>query len=171
MNEANYDIYSGDDARDRLVKSAIDKIGHGKPIVIINLLRFRESADYQGLTHAQTSELVKQEPHCSGPDAYYKRYVPVYNDVCKKYFGKEHGASQKILYLGKEMLPLLNRGRVPVEEGDERYWHAVIMLRYPSLEAAMQFIKTDEYWQANVHRVAALEDNVAWVTEPIEVAT
>lgn len=65
------------------------------------------------------------------------------------------------------MLPLLNRGRLPSEDGNENYWHAVIMLRYPSFEKAMEFQKSDAYWQANIHRVAALEDNVAWVSEPL----
>ena len=35
-------IYSGDPARDELVKGAMGRIGRGKPVVIINLLRFRE---------------------------------------------------------------------------------------------------------------------------------
>lgn len=169
MNDSDFDVYSGDQARDRLVKTAIERIGTGKPVVIINLLRFRESADYTGLTHAATSTMVKDQPFCSGEDAYFQRYVPTYDDVCKSWFGKDHGKSQKILYLGKEMLPLLNRGRVPLEDGNENYWHAAIMLRYPSLEKAMNFQKSDEYWQANVHRVAALEDNVAWVSDPIQV--
>ena len=83
MGDSSWDIYSGDQARDRLVKTAIDRIGVGKPVVIINLLRFRESADYTGLTHAATSSVVREHPYCSGEEAYYERYVPGYvSGVC-----------------------------------------------------------------------------------------
>ena len=78
MGDSGWDIYSGDQARDRLVKTAIDRIGAGKPVVIINLLRFRESADYTGLTHAATSPVIREFPFCTGEDAYYQRYIPGY---------------------------------------------------------------------------------------------
>ena len=40
--EEDWSIYSGDVDRDTLVKEALDKIGPGKPVIIMNLLRFRE---------------------------------------------------------------------------------------------------------------------------------
>ena len=78
MSDSGWDIYSGDQDRDRLVKTAIERIGAGKPCVIINLLRFRESADYTGLSHAATSAVIREFPFASGEEAYYKRYVPGY---------------------------------------------------------------------------------------------
>ncbi|KAK3687101.1 hypothetical protein LTR37_019168 [Vermiconidia calcicola] len=164
-------IYSGDPARDELVKGAMGRIGRGKPVVIINLLRFREDADYQGLTHALASSLQTGEPppSASGEEAYFKRYIPAYNEQCQKWFGDEHGKGQKILCVSKGMLPLLNYGRVPEEQGDANYWHAAIVLQYPNFERAMEFQKSDAYWGAAYHRAAALEDNVAWVTQPMQV--
>ncbi|KAK3046260.1 hypothetical protein LTR09_012252 [Extremus antarcticus] len=105
----------------------------------------------------------------TGEDAYFNRYIPAYTEQCRQWFGEEHGKNQKILCLGKGMLPLLNQGRVPEEHGDKNYWHAAIVLQYPSFEKAMEFQKSDEYWQAAYHRAAALEDNVAWVTQPSDV--
>ena len=68
------------------------------------------------------------------------------------------------------MLPLLNYGRLPEGYGGERdYWHAVIVLQYPSFEKAMEFQKSESYWRAAFHRAAALEDNVAWVMQSMEV--
>lgn len=42
MAEEDWSIYSGNAARDELVQDAMNQIGPGKPVVIINLLRFRE---------------------------------------------------------------------------------------------------------------------------------
>lgn len=164
-------IYSGDEDRDSLVKAALDRIGPGKPVVIINLLRFRKEADYTDL-QATLSPVVQDVSNpCSGEEAYFDRYLPAYNQVCSAWFGKDHNNSQKILYTGKDMMPLLNLGRLPSsgEHGDDKYWHGIIILRYPSFEKAMEFQKSNEYWQANYHRAAALDDNVAWVSEPIEM--
>lgn len=166
-------IYSGDEERDRLVKAALDRIGPDKPVVIINLLRFREEADYTDLTAALSPVVQDVSNPCSGEEAYFERYIPAYNHITSSWFGKEHNKSQKILYTGRDMMPLLNLGRLPPSgaDGDQKYWHGVIIYQYPSFARAMKFQKSDDYWQCNYHRAAALEDNVAWVSEPIDAAS
>lgn len=173
MSSGELNNTTNEKERARLAEAAIERIGTGKPVVVINLLRFRESADYSGLTPAASSPVSKDgSDPCSGEEAYFERYIPAYHEVCKSYWGKDHNDGQKILYLGKDMMPLLNLGRLPSsgEQGDENYWHGVIIIRYPSFERATEFRKSDAYWQANFHRAAALEDNVAWITDPVDMA-
>lgn len=164
-------IYSGDQDRDSLVKAALDRIGPNKPVVIVNLLRFRKEADYSDLTATLSPVVQDISNPCSGEEAYFDRYIPAYNHICSEWFGKDHDCSPRILYAGKDMMPLLNLGRLPSsgEHGDQNYWHGISILRYPSLERAIEFENSDEYWQANYHRAAALEDNVLWVSGPREM--
>ena len=53
--EEDWSIYSGDAARDGLVQDAMGKIGPGKPVIIINLLRFREVSTTQAARNRLTA--------------------------------------------------------------------------------------------------------------------
>ena len=107
----------------------------GAPLVMLNLLRYRERARYPAGAGAV-------DP-CSGREA-YQRYAAV--------------ALQKVASVGGRIVWM---GRVAASviapEGEE--WDDAVLVEYPSRKAFLAMIGLPDYQAAAVHRTAALEDS------------
>jgi hypothetical protein len=107
------------------------------PVVMLNLLRFREVADY-----SNTSHLAPREP-ISGAAA-YERYI-------------EHtlpflqASGGEVIFLGKG-------GTFLIGPTDER-WDAAMLVRQRSVGDFMAFASNPAYLEGIGHREAALEDS------------
>lgn len=107
----------------------------GKPIVMLNLLKFLDQATYpDGFDSAP----------CSGKEAYFERYGPASLPWVAD-------AGAEVLFAGNVAGILIG----PVNE----YWDATIIVRYPSIEAFVQMVTAPEYQELSVHRTASLEDS------------
>ncbi len=106
-------------------------------VVMLNLLRFREVADY-----AEFPELAPERP-ISGREA-YQRYV----EHTLPYLQEAGG---EVLYLGEG-------GHYLIGPQSER-WDLVMLVRHRSLRAFVAFAEHDAYLSGLGHRKAALADS------------
>ena len=106
-------------------------------VVMLNLLRFRDVADYSA-----NPELMPNEP-ISGAEAYQK-----YIDHTLPFLRKSGG---DLVFLGKG-------GRYLIGPQEER-WDLVMLVRQNSLSDFMAFSSNKEYLAGMGHRTAALEDS------------
>jgi uncharacterized protein (DUF1330 family) len=106
----------------------------GEPIVMLNLLRYRQRADY--------AQHPQQTP-CSGRDA-FKRYAKS-SLVCIE------AAGGKVLFIGAAQ---------PAVIGPEaEQWDEIFLVHYPSRRAFLDMIASAEYRAIAFHRSAALQDS------------
>jgi hypothetical protein len=107
------------------------------PVVMLNLLRFREVADYSG-----SPELAPPSP-ISGRDAYdrYVRHTIPFLDAT--------GGSLEFYGAG---------GHYFVGPSDER-WDLVMLVRQTSVDEFLAFASDPAYLAGIGHRTAALEDS------------
>lgn len=103
------------------------------PIVMINLLRFREEAAYPDGFDA--------EP-CSGREA-YARYGAVTGQLIGKHGGRP-------IFAGQVALATI------APDGED--WDDAILVEYPSVAAFREMIESPEYLAVSPHRTAALVD-------------
>jgi len=107
------------------------------PVVMLNLLRFREVADY-----SKSPELAPDAP-ISGREA-YERYavhtIPFLTEA------------------GGELLFQAEGGHHLIGPTDER-WDMVLLVRYPSAQVFLTFASNAAYLAGLGHRTAALEDS------------
>ena len=116
------------------------------PVVMLNLLRFREVADY-----SRSPQLAPESP-ISGADAYreYSRHtVPLLE-----------AAGGRVEFVGAGAQHLIG----PAEER----WDLMLTVRYPSLQAFLGFASDGEYLKTVGHRTAALEDSRLLPLVPLE---
>ena len=106
-------------------------------IVMLNLLRFRELANYSG-----SPELAPERP-ISGQEAYHK-YIAHTMPFLEK-------VGSTILFKGKG-------SRYLIGPQDKR-WDFVLLVRHSSIIAFMSFASNAEYLAGVGHRTAALEDS------------
>ncbi len=115
---------------EKLVAAASDEA----PIVMINLLRYRDRAAYPSGSDA--------EP-CSGAEA-YQRYgalvLPMLGDVGAKILWR--GSVQQLV-IGPE----------------SEKWDEALLVQYPSRRAFLAMVSRADYQRAVVHRSAALSDS------------
>ncbi len=110
------------------------------PLVMINLLRYRERAAYPAGFEATP---------CSGREA-YQRYVAV--------------AAVKIAEVGGKILWTATvKMSVIAPEGEE--WDEALLVQYPSRAAFVTMVSQPDYLAAAVHRTAALADSRLLLTE------
>ncbi|MDE2150297.1 MAG: DUF1330 domain-containing protein [Gammaproteobacteria bacterium] len=102
-----------------------------KPLVMVNLLRFRDRAQYQDAAF-----------DCSGREA-YARYATV--------------AASKMAEVGGKPFFIGACAACVIAPPDE-IWHEVLLVRYPSAKAFIAMLAMPDYRAATVHRTAALED-------------
>lgn len=107
------------------------------PVVMLNLLRFRRSADY-----CANPDLAPSEP-MSGAEA-YERYIAHTLPYLKESGGE-------LLFLGKG-------GKYLIGPGDE-YWDCAMLIRQNSVESFFAFANHEGYLAGLGHRTAALEDS------------
>jgi hypothetical protein len=106
-------------------------------VVMLNLLRFRELADYSGCP-----ELAPKKP-ISGRDAFQK-----YIDHTLPFL---HESGGEISFLGEG-------GKYFIGPQDER-WDLVMLIRQDSLNSFMAFATNEAYLSGIGHRSASLEDS------------
>jgi len=113
-----------------------------QPVVMINLLRFREQAVYP--------EGVSQAP-CSGREA-YQRYAS--------------GVTPILAAIGADVRFLAAVVQMVIGPEDQR-WDEAILVEYPSLDAFLGMVGSPEYLEIMAHRQAALADSRLIMTRAI----
>lgn len=103
-----------------------------KPVVMLNLLRFRDQAAYGDTLEA-----------CSGREA-YKRYSQTSLQTIAAVGGS-------VIFSGKAQESLI------APHGET--WHQVFLVRYPSVAAFRSMLSMPQYQASIRHRTAALEDS------------
>ena len=113
-----------------LVAAAADET----PIVMINLLRYRDRASYPAGIDAAA---------CSGREA------------CQRY-----GAlvTPMVIEAGGRILWFGNVAQVVIGPDAER-WNDAVLVQYPSRKAFIAMVSRPDYVEASVHRTAALADS------------
>ena len=106
-----------------------------KPIVMLNLLRFRELADYAG---------ADVDPGPISGRAAYERY----GRAVVKLLWRTGG---RLLWAGSVRTNLI----APSYE----QWDQALLVYYPSRAAFVRMVTSEEYPKVVVHRTAALEDS------------
>ncbi len=105
-----------------------------EPILMLNLLRYREQAAYpEGSEHSP----------CSGRKA-YARYS-------RTALAKVQGVGGGVQVMAQARVALI----APADE----HWDEVLLVRYPSKQAFLSMLADGEYQAATVHRTAALADS------------
>ena len=107
------------------------------PVDMLNLLRFRDTADYSG-----HPALAPAEP-ISGAEA-YRRYMAHTRPFLE-------AAGGELLYMDSGGPPLIG----PVEER----WDLCLLVRHRSSEAFLSFASNRDYLAGIGHRIAALQDS------------
>jgi uncharacterized protein (DUF1330 family) len=116
------------------LQALLESAGADAPVVMINLLRYREKAAYP--------EGFDAEP-CSGREA-YGRYGAV--------------AIQRIATVGGRVLWMGSVGTTVIAPKGED-WDDALLVEYPSRKAFIEMVSQPEYLAAAPHRTAALEDS------------
>jgi len=112
------------------------------PIIMVNLLRYRERAAYP-----QSSAATP----CSGREAYQR-----YSEVALRTVAEVGG---ELFYLGRVAASVI------APAGEE--WDDVALVRYPSRRAFVEMIGRADYQAGAVHRTAALADSRLICTEAV----
>jgi len=139
MNRTNNDTrekiaMSSIELEPEAIAAAAAAIPDGQPFVMLNLLRYREQADYGD--HAD-------ETPCSGREAYHGRYVPAFGQIAPE--------GIQLFWYGGVLAGL-------VGPSDER-WDEVALVRYPSYADFRRVVEDPRYLvEADPHRRAALAD-------------
>lgn len=106
-------------------------------IVMLNLLKFREKADYTNL------ENIKPDMEISGQEAYQlytQNTLPILNK-----------AGGRVIYYGKSKDFLI---------GPEfEKWDALLLVEHVSVAGFMEFAQNADYLKTAGHRTAALDDS------------
>jgi uncharacterized protein (DUF1330 family) len=116
------------------IQAAAGAIPADAPVFMLNMLRYRERAEYAGA----------DAPPCSGREAYHERYRPAFGRVAE-------GAGVKVAWLGGVLAKLV----APAGE----LWDDVAIVEYPSFAAFRRVVENPRYEaEAAPHRKAALAD-------------
>ncbi|WP_343676883.1 hypothetical protein [Paraburkholderia heleia] len=105
------------------------------PVYMVNLVRYRVNADYDGKTEL---------PACTGREAYFQRYAPAFNEVAA-------GEDYSVFWVG-------NVRGVLVGIYNEA-WDDIVIVRYSSFATLRRILENPAYQEnAAPHRQAALAD-------------
>ena len=121
-----------DPTRDSIKRFA-EQFPADQPVVMLNLLRFRELAAYADASIAA----------CSGRQAY-----ATYSKLIEPILAQAGG---EVLWVGRSFGPLI---APPGEEWDE-----VLLVKYPNKHAFLGMIQSEAYRGIVHHRTAALADS------------
>jgi uncharacterized protein (DUF1330 family) len=114
--------------------AALAKMSNTEPVVMLNMLRFRERAEYPaGSGHAS----------CSGREAYQRYGIKAIEYV--------RAVGGKPIYRGTAHVTLIG-------PQDER-WDEILLVQYPSPAAFLKMVSNPDYLACGVHRTAALKDS------------
>jgi uncharacterized protein (DUF1330 family) len=109
-----------------------------KKIVMLNLLKFKSSADYKGI---DVTDIHKDK---TGKET-YQYYLQQVENIFEK------TKVARILYYGESQDFLIG-------PQDEK-WDAVILVEYYSMDAFVTFVNSEAYQKITGHRKASLEDS------------
>jgi len=115
------------------IKRFAEEFPADTPAVMLNLLRFRDQAEYADA----------RVPLCRGRTAYAE-----YSRLIEPMLA---AAGAKVLWVGKSFAALI------APAGEE--WDEVLLVQYPSKEAFLGMIKSQAYQAIVHHRTAALADS------------
>jgi uncharacterized protein (DUF1330 family) len=113
---------------------ALAELPDDEPVIMLNMLRFREQAAYPADSEA---------PPCSGREA-YARYGPLAAEHVRAVGGRP-------VWMGAPQLTLIG----PSDET----WDQVLLVQYPSRKAFLTMAANPAYLACAVHRTAALADS------------
>ena len=102
------------------------------PIHMVNLLKYRERADYE--------TEIAEDADCSGTEAYAR-----YGQNTLKTLAAVGG---RIVWSGSPAMVLI---------GDGLDWDQVVIVEYPSVDAFRKMLAMPDYQAGHVHRAAGLE--------------
>ena len=126
-------------------------VPEGSPVVMVNLLRYREVADYGGSPAAERGPVAAG---ASGRAAYAGGYLPAFAAVAA-----QAGVEVEVLYYGQVHAALV----APPAEA----WDDAVLVRYPSFAGFRRIVGSAAYAeQADHHRLAALADWRLVATSP-----
>lgn len=103
----------------------------GKPVAMLNLLKFKPKAQYED---GRPSSLTGLEA--------YQLYARAFREIMAP-------KGVQVLYSGE------TRGLL-IGQGDD-LWDAVALIEYPSTEVMLNMLRDEEYQRAQQHRAAGLE--------------
>ena len=115
-----------------------ESLDDAKPVVMVNLMRFREHADYA------------DGVECTGKQA-YRTYSKHTLPLVK-------GVGGEVVYFGDV------KGVLIAPESEQ--WDQVLLVKYPNFSAFVSMIKSDAYGKIVHHRTAALSDSRLIATQP-----
>lgn len=121
---------------DPALDAAAQAVGEG-PVVMVNLVRFREVPDYpEGFEEAK--------PDCRS--GYYEGYVGGFRMACEAL-----GVTPQLLYAGQRIHGLL--------AGPDDQWDDIVVVRYDGFADLRAILDSDVYaCRAKPHRFAAIAD-------------
>lgn len=126
--------------------AAYASVPENTPCLLLNLLKYKEQATYG---------LGEDFEPCSGRDAYFKRYIPVFLKLAAS------RPEIKPFFFGKVLA-----GLIPAE--DEK-WENCALISYPDFKSFRDIIESEAYkTKALPHRLAAIEDYKLMVTVETE---
>jgi hypothetical protein len=120
------------------LNEASGPLARAKPLQMLNLLRFRSHARYDGHDNLATP--------CSGQEAYLERYVPAFDRVAGHL-----DVTTRIIWIGAV--------GADVVAPDGEHWDMAAVVEYPDFTTFRRITESNEYLtDADPHRQAALED-------------
>ena len=138
------------------LKAITSSIDPSRPVYMLNLLRFRDTATYS----PGDPEAFQNLPKCSGREAFHTRYVPAFSRVlAEEGIESQHEDERAIVLWGKALATMLGsegRNEASKKKGT-REWDDVALIRYESYEKFLQFVGGRYLTEAVPHRVAGLE--------------
>lgn len=121
------------------ISEAAEKIPPDTPFLMLNLLRYREQANYRGQTEPKFN---------TGREAYLQGYLPAFGAVAS---GSEVTNNIKPVLIGSVIQTIVG----PAEE----QWDDIALVQYPNFAAFRAVAESEEYQRdAEPHRLAALEN-------------
>lgn len=113
---------------------AMAEKGPDGPIVMVNLLKYRDRAGYE-------QDRAEAKEHLSGREAYQR-----YGMTAFKHVNARGGA---IVWMGPQALVFIG--------GPEQEWDDIVCVKYPSRQKFLEMISDPDYLAATYHRDAGLE--------------
>ena len=121
----------------------------GKPVFMLNMLKFRDAAEYPGEYLAAHPEAANR----TGREAY-----EIYSKSTMPFL---FGVGGQLIWMGDVALSLIG-------PGDET-WDRIFLVYYPSRNALKKMLSDPRYLATGVHRDAALEDSRLIETKKVSV--
>ena len=106
-------------------------------VVMLNLLKFKEIADYTGFDELRPAKEISGE-------AAYRKYMKHVSPEIKR-------VGSKVIYYGKANHFIIGP--------EHEKWDVVLMVEHQSVEKFMSFAQNESYLKFLGHRTAALEDS------------